>query len=137
MFQRILYTSTAAPNLKLSDVYDLIRVSNNRNSNSGLTGGLLFLDGYFIQALEGGPYAVSERYEKISKDPRHFDLVLRKDERTSRLLFESDWMALRDGSEIDEETLAKHKYVAGLPIDQFPGDQVLAFLMDCFDRALV
>ncbi len=132
MFQQILYTSRAADGITMRDVYDVIRVAHNRNSDSGLTGALLFLDGYFMQVLEGAPYAVEERYKRILADGRHHDLLLRLDRTSTELLFPTEWMALRDGAEIDPQILVDHHYVPGMPVDQFTGEQVLAFMMNCF-----
>jgi hypothetical protein len=137
MYRRLLYTSRAANGISVSDVYDIIRVAHNRNSESGLTGALLFLDGYFIQVLEGSPYAVAERYERIVADERHHDVVLRVDVLCNALLFEHEWMALRDGSEIEPRVFEEHEYEPGLPVDRFDGNRSLAFLLSCFEQSAV
>lgn len=135
MFERILYTSRACETINVRDVYDIIRRSHNRNSCSGLTGGLLFLDGYFIQILEGAPFSLHERYEKILTDKRHLDIELRLQESTDYLLFQNDWMALRDAGDIAQEVFDKHHYEPGLPTAKFDGRQAMAFVLDCFNRA--
>lgn len=132
MYQRILYVSRATEHVSMKDVYDVIRVAHNRNSNAGLTGGLLFLDDHFIQVLEGGPFAITQRYKRIATDPRHQDIQLRLDERIDELMFPSDWMALRSHDDVDPAVLAHHGYVPGLPADQFSGQQILALMADCF-----
>lgn len=136
MLHRLLYTSRATNDIGMREVFDIIRTSHNRNSQAGLTGGLLFLDGYFYQLLEGLPTAVAERYKRIIVDPRHTDLVLRIEESGVDPLFESDWMALCDGSQLDPQILADHHYQPGMPADAFTGEQVYAFLMACLDREL-
>ncbi|TWU46337.1 Blue light- and temperature-regulated antirepressor YcgF [Rubripirellula tenax] len=137
MFKRILYTSRAAEGITMRDVYDILRVAHNRNSESGLTGGLLLIDGYFLQVLEGAPYSVDERYKRIVADQRHHDVVLRLAESNSELLFPSEWMALQDGHDVDPDLLAEHAYQIGMPEKTFSGQQVLAFLTDCFARSTV
>ncbi|TWU58167.1 BLUF domain-containing protein [Rubripirellula reticaptiva] len=132
MYQRILYTSRATDGITLRNVYDVIRVSHNRNSDSGLTGALLFLDGFFIQVLEGAPYAVDERYKRIAADDRHCELELRIKESTSELLFPSEWMALKDDSTIDRKMLSSQCYEPGMPSTRFNPQQVLDFLLSCF-----
>ncbi|MCA9138166.1 MAG: BLUF domain-containing protein [Planctomycetales bacterium] len=132
MYQQILYTSRAVDGLTFSDVYDIIRTAHNRNSRSGLTGGLLFLDGHFYQVLEGSSYAVHERYKAISADARHHDLMLRRDIATSELAFPSEWMALKDGTSIAPAILRSHDYQPGMPEEKFTDLQVLAFVLDCF-----
>jgi len=137
MYQRLLYISRATSDVQIRDVYDIIRTAHNRNSHSGLTGGLLFLDGYFLQILEGSPYAVEERYHSILADPRHIDVELRLNESSADLLFPSEWMALRSRSDILPEVFDKHHYEPGLPTQRFSATQVLAFMLDCFEMSPV
>ena len=134
MLRRIVYSSKATAGMTLRDVYDIIRVAHNRNSQNGLTGGLLFIDGYFYQTLEGLPASVDLRMARILQDPRHGNVIFRLDQTASHPLFESEWMALRDQSQISPDMLARHHYVVGLPPEQFGGEQVLEFLLDCFAR---
>jgi len=136
MLRRILYTSRATEGVTLHDVYDIIRVSHNRNSRAALTGGLIFLDGYFYQLLEGLPYAIDTCYERILRDKRHDEIELRLDDATSEPLFATDWMALRDGSQIEPEILAEHGYHRGMPKSAFTGEQLFALLMACFHKEL-
>ena len=65
MYQRFVYVSQAAPGLGARDTYDIIRVATKRNSQLCLTGALLFLDGYFVQLLEGQPHQVQSRFDRI------------------------------------------------------------------------
>jgi len=134
VFQRILYSSRASQDISIKDVYNIIRASHNRNSHAGLTGGLLFLDGYFFQVLEGAPYAVAERYKKIMADPRHHEIMLRQNETTDELLFPNEWMALRSGLELEPDLLKNHHYEIGLPADSFDGPTTLSFLLACFNQ---
>ena len=136
MLRRVLYSSKATAGLGMRDALDIIRVSYNRNSQAGLTGGLLFLDGYFYQVLEGVGGAVETCLSRISRDPRHAEIVTRRDERVSEPLFADDWMALRGIDDIDPEVLSAHGYELGLPVERFSADQTLAFLLACFDKQL-
>ena len=136
MLRRILYTSRATEGVTLRDVYDIIRVSHNRNSQAALTGGLIYLEGRFYQLLEGFPYAIDTSFERILRDKRHQEIELRIDE-AAEPVFAADWMALRDGSQIDPQILADHSYQPGMPKSVFTGEQVLALLMACFDKELV
>ncbi|MCM2369916.1 BLUF domain-containing protein [Aporhodopirellula aestuarii] len=132
MYQRILYTSRATDQVSIRSVYDIIRTAHNRNSEFGVTGGLLFLDGYFIQMLEGTPYAVQTRFSRIVRDPRHDQLTIRLNEKTPELMFPSDWMALRSKPEIAVDVFIEHRYQPGLPSDQFSGEEIKAFMASCF-----
>ena len=136
MLRRILYTSRAADGVSMRDAYDIIRVSHNRNSRAGITGGLIFIDGHFVQLMEGLPAAVEERYARIAADARHRDVVLRQDALVETPAFPDEWMALRDGSKISPSVLARHGYRPGLPADRFDGDGVFNLLTDCLQSEM-
>ena len=55
MLERIVQVSRAAAGLRQEDVYDIIRTAHAANRLAGLSGGLIFLDGWFAQVLEGAP----------------------------------------------------------------------------------
>ena len=133
MLRRIIYSSQAAPGISIRDAYDIIRVSHNRNSKAGLTGGLILIDGYFFQLLEGLPSAVEERFGRIKADSRHRNLVVRRDDSERSPIFESEWMALRDGAAIDRELLRQHNYKVGMPAEEFSDDHLLSFMLACFE----
>lgn len=65
------------PDMDAPGVYDIIRVSHNRNSKHQLTGTLIFIDGYFLQVLEGHRHYLRERFAIIAADPRHTDVAHR------------------------------------------------------------
>tara|TARA_R110000824_G_scaffold21417_5_gene79790 strand:+ start:862 stop:1335 length:474 start_codon:yes stop_codon:yes gene_type:complete len=111
-FSRLLYTS--ALNVDQSGerpeqtARRIAESSAAHNRLSELTGSLLFVDGHFIQILEGPPEQVEETFEKICCDFRHVDVRLIDLVNVSERLFE-DWdmaclcedeetsLALRDG----------------------------------------
>jgi len=132
MYKRLIYTSRAVSSIQLCDVYDIIRVSNNRNSSLALTGGLLFLDGYFVQLLEGAPLSIAGRYYRIIQDKRHMDIEMRFEETSDELLFPNEWMAMRDISQIDPAILRSFNYQPGLPKNIFNGNRIADFLRACF-----
>ena len=136
MYQRLVYVSLAAPGLAARDTYDIIRVATNRNSQLGLTGALLFLDGYFVQLLEGQPHPVQRRFERIGADPRHHSVSLRLTLSTPELLFADDWMALRNESQIAPGVKQAFGYQPGLPEAAFDADRIVRFLLACCGRPL-
>lgn len=131
MLHRIVYVSRAADGVGLRDCYDIIRTAHNRNSARGLTGALLFLDGCFVQVLEGPEQALRERYAAILKDPRHHGLELRFDGLVGETLFPHEWMALRGDADIAPALKTAHGYQPGLPADRFDPPRLLAFVRDC------
>lgn len=135
MYRRLVYVSQAAPGLGPRDTYDIIRVAVNRNSQLGLTGALLVLDGHFVQLLEGQPHQVEARFQRIAADARHCALDLRQSLPTSELLFPADWMALRSEQQIAPGVRQAFGYRPGLPATQFDADRVVGFLLACCGRA--
>ena len=55
MLERIVQVSRAAETLRLEDVYDIIRTAHPANRLAGLSGGLILVDGWFAQVIEGAP----------------------------------------------------------------------------------
>lgn len=131
MYRRIVYVSRALPGLAARDCYDIIRVAHNRNSQFGLTGALLFLDGHFVQVLEGSRLRVRERFAVIAADRRHADVDLRQSLDCDARLFPDDWMALRSDAEIDPAVKRRFGYRAGLPAAQFSAERVVEFVLAC------
>ncbi len=55
MLERIVQVSRAAPGLRQENVLGIIRTAWPSNRLAGFSGGLIFLDGWFAQVLEGAP----------------------------------------------------------------------------------
>jgi hypothetical protein len=70
---------------------DMSSVSNNTENN--VTGYLLYMDGNFIQYLEGSPQDVKTLYLKISLDPRHHSITLLSHEKITERSFKK-WSKL-------------------------------------------
>lgn len=75
----VTYISQLQPSLKEAsrDVLDDIRVSAERNNSpQGITGCLLYYQGYFLQRLEGPQPAVLQLLGKIMLDVRHSQVTV-------------------------------------------------------------
>ncbi len=70
---RLIYCSTAAPNLDYRDLKDILLKSEKNNTPLGITGMLCFGNCKFLQVLEGNRKYVSETYNRIAQDQRHFN----------------------------------------------------------------
>ncbi len=70
---RLVYRSRSriAPADANAEFGRILRVARANNAACGVTGALLFYDGWFAQALEGPRTAVVELFERIRRDPRH------------------------------------------------------------------
>jgi len=53
------------------EIKDILLASRKNNPVLGITGALCFLDGIYLQHLEGEASAVGALYKKIEADPRH------------------------------------------------------------------
>ncbi len=69
---QLVYVSSAGADLSEEDLQDLLCRCRETNKILGVTGMLVFLDGCFLQVLEGRSERVHELYAKIEADPRHF-----------------------------------------------------------------
>ena len=127
MIARHLLVSRAAPGVGPAEVCDIVRVAYARNAAAGLTGALLFLDGWFVQALEGPAEALAAAFERIRRDPRHGGLELRLRGPALCPVFRGRPLALRMRGCLDEDFLAAFDYRPGFPVEAFPADVLLEF----------
>ncbi len=73
---RLIYSSTAQPNLSQTDRERILQTSIENNHRDGITGLLVYNDSYFMQLLDGPAPAVNHLYTKLVNDERHYDLRL-------------------------------------------------------------
>ncbi len=128
VLQRVLYVSQAAPGVDLPEVYDIIRASHTGNAERGLSGLLLFLDGWFAQILEGPAGPLEDTLTRIAADRRHGDLGLRVRGRAFGRLFPGQAMALRYRACLGDELLAEFGYRPGFPVADFPADTLIEMM---------
>ncbi len=81
---QIIYASDLSGSNE-SELSTILNASVRNNEKNEITGMLIYKNSRFLQVLEGKKEAVLETYERISKDPRHQNIVLLlKDEIESR-----------------------------------------------------
>jgi Sensors of blue-light using FAD len=78
MMIRLIYASTATDGVDLNEFKRILSTAQNNNAQRDLTGMLIFNSKVFLQALEGSRESVNDLYTKLTKDPRHYNLVLLK-----------------------------------------------------------
>src|SRR5690554_469066 len=122
MLQRVLYVSRAAAGIDLTKVFEVIRASHALNTARGLSGALLFLDGWFAQIVEGPAASVDAAFNCIAADARHFDVGLRIRSRALGRVFPGQAMALRHRGCVDAGVLDEFGYRPGFPVAEFPAD---------------
>ena len=90
----LTYKSTMSDGLQLSDIEDIIEEAESRNQEYNITGCLVCQNNNFFQLLEGPKSNVLLVYEKIKKDPRHYDLEILTRKINSNRFFPKWSMAL-------------------------------------------
>ena len=106
----------------------LLERSKQNNATKGITGAMIYANGYFMQLIEGPQIAVDELYSTIEADPRHDVLSLLHDQEIKSRHF-SDWaMEYRDSDDLGERALMTI-HAAKQDNERFP---VIHFL-ECFN----
>lgn len=129
MLERILYVSRVAAGTELADVMELARDSGPRNAAAGISGALVFVDGWFAQVLEGPAPALRATYARILNDPRHAEVSFRARERALCPLFGGAGLVFLAGTTLDRSVLEEFDYAAGFPVETFPADVLLEFMV--------
>lgn len=131
---RLIYLSYAAPNLEYPDFLDIMQKSEKNNSVAAITGMLCYGDSMFLQILEGDRKLVSQTYNRISNDKRHFDSELIEFVETDCRLFSTWSMKLVQlDTFMKEQTrhiLTKYSSSVRYPLSSMNGKQSLKFMVE-------
>ena len=101
-FLQLVYASAATIDFDDEQLDSLLSIARTNNATADVTGVLLYRSGSFFQTLEGPGDAVSELFEKISRDPRHTNvLVLASNQTVERNFGEWRMGFLRDQPAIE------------------------------------
>ena len=76
MIHQIIYSSVASTPMQLDELEDILEQARDNNTNSGITGALVYVDGFFLQILEGDKNSVLELMRRISDDVRHETMTI-------------------------------------------------------------
>ncbi|MEO0531704.1 MAG: BLUF domain-containing protein [Planctomycetota bacterium] len=90
MMDGLLYVSQATRPFSGPALSDLCLKAQQNNAELGLSGALVYLDGRFVQYIEGPPAEVARLYERVEEDDRHTIIRCIKREPQSERLF-SNW----------------------------------------------
>lgn len=71
MIHQIVYSSEATKPMMPGDLENLLAHSRVANAGRDITGALVYVDGVFLQILEGAQDAVAGLMTRIEHDPRH------------------------------------------------------------------
>jgi hypothetical protein len=90
MTYQIIYSSESATPMQTDDLEEILQHARGSNAAKGITGALIYVDGIFLQVLEGETGTVQELMARISKDLRHETVTVLKQGEVSCASF-SDW----------------------------------------------
>ena len=71
MTYQLIYSSQATSPMSVSDLEGILVHARRDNARRGITGALVYVDGVFVQVLEGEKDAVLGLMDSIRRDPRH------------------------------------------------------------------
>jgi hypothetical protein len=98
---QLIYVSTVRADLSDDDLKDILCDAREANRALGISGMLVYVDGYFLQVLEGRTESVRELYAKIEADPRHCNATVLIESDVAKRAF-PDWnMGFRKASRND------------------------------------
>jgi hypothetical protein len=90
MLYQIIYSSESATPMQMDDLEDILESARESNAEAGITGALVYVDGFFLQILEGEARAVQELMTRISKDVRHETVTVLQQGEIPTTVF-TDW----------------------------------------------
>lgn len=135
--RQIVYVSSAAVPFGSGELRDLLRISVENNTRSGISGMLLFHDGNFIQAIEGPDPAVQALFDKISADRRHGSVIVLDDRTVNERSFGEWSMGFR---QVDDAHLNKDvgftDYLARIESEPRSAPDIAWLLLDTYKRNL-
>ena len=114
MLVRLMYASRATEAVNHESLAAILRKSMVNNPGTGVTGVLCFSGSIFLQVLEGGRSQVSTLYNKITRDPRHRDVVLLSYEEVSERSFAGWAMGQVNLNRLNPALLLKYSEAAVL-----------------------
>ena len=102
--RQLLYVSSAPRNITPATLDRILAASRANNALLGITGLLIYIDGGFLQILEGDERVVRELYMRISTDRRHWETRLLLDREVTSRAFTGWCMGFERPSADDPET---------------------------------
>ena len=90
---RLVYSSEATGEMERADLELMLGESRIRNAKRDITGVLVFVDGVFLQVLEGEKDDVDDLMESIRRDTRHCNIKVFHEEEIERRAFPTWRMA--------------------------------------------
>jgi hypothetical protein len=87
--RQLLYASNTSRDVSDAWLDDILAASRRNNAPAGITGMLLYVEGGFMQVLEGEEEAIAAVYARICNDKRHWNAQVLLDRQAPRAF--GDW----------------------------------------------
>lgn len=91
-----------------SELGAILEASVRNNTRDGLTGMLLYSGGNFMQVLEGEKRMVQATFNRISRDPRHNNIIMLSKEAITEREFAKWSMGFKQLGEADVQRFPEH-----------------------------
>ena len=139
MLVRLMYASRTTADVDHDALMAILRQCKANNPANGVTGLLCHCSssGIFMQALEGGRGAVNRLYNRITRDPRHSDVVLLSYDEITERRFGGWSMGQVNTSRLNPALVLKYSATADLDPYSMSGEMSLALFEDLVATASV
>jgi Sensors of blue-light using FAD len=87
---QVIYSSESATPMQMDDLEEILEGARESNAEVGITGALVYVDGFFLQVLEGESEEVLQLMGRISRDVRHEAVTVLRQGEVPAARF-SDW----------------------------------------------
>jgi hypothetical protein len=134
--RQLLYVSDTQPDLAAGVLDDILTASRRNNAMMGITGLLLYIDGGFLQMLEGEERTVRELYSRVAADRRHSGLRLMLDREVGERAFPGWSMGFERPCMDDPETAGMFGVARAAIKDQLSPrtGRIVAMMLQTFYR---
>ena len=90
MTYQIIYSSESTTPMQMDDLEDILEQARRSNAARQITGALVYVDGTFLQVLEGEASLIKALMARIAADVRHETVTVLKEAEVAAPIF-SDW----------------------------------------------
>lgn len=129
---RVVYLSSNSLDLKPEEMIDalneILSVSQRNNQEAGISGALIFNNGFFGQILEGPESAVEDTFERIQNDERHHNVSLLDARPIEELSFKNWSMGFVGSDKVLEDVAKSQLMKTDFELAKITGDEMFLML---------
>lgn len=129
---RVVYLSSNSLDLKPEEMIgalnEILSVSQRNNQEAGISGALIFNNGFFGQILEGPESAVEDTFERIQNDERHHNVSLLDARPIEELSFKNWSMGFVGSDKVLEDVAKSQLMKTDFELAKITGDEMFLML---------